>query len=373
MDEMAYRYLLQLRNQQSTQTYMKLIGWCSINGENAHYGTPTNPCAPGRVPGGSSSGSAVAVAANLVDFSLGTDTGGSVRVPAAYCGIFGLRPSHGLVSTDNVIPMAQMFDTVGWFARDLSTLSRVAKVLLPVSDDSVKQPTQVTIPADCFQILGSLDDCTYQILNASVAKKFGSQAVDNKNLGDFISDNVPSIRKFIADFSEGELPSVPALSVISHVMRCLQRSQFKANHAEWVNTVKPNLGPGLRERVWEAIASGDNEPLEDFQAIRAEFKSALAALLKDHGILAIPSVPGPPPKVGMEAAPLENFRARAFSLLSIAGLSGFCQVSIPLGTRNGVPVSVSLMARHDADHFLLNVAQELYETLVQEATKAWAS
>ncbi|KAF0891543.1 hypothetical protein E2562_010539 [Oryza meyeriana var. granulata] len=344
----------------------------SINGENAHYGTPTNPRAPGRVPGGSSSGSAVAVAANLVDFSLGTDTGGSVRVPAAYCGIFGLRPSHGLVSAENVIPMAQMFDTVGWFARDLSTLSRVNKVLLPLSDDAVKQPTQVTIPMDCFQILGSLDDRTYQILNTSVAKRFG-QAIDNRNLGDFISDNVPSIGKFIADFSESELPSVPALSVISHVMRGLQRSQFKANHAEWVNTVKPNLGPGLRERIHEAIASGDNEPLEEFQAIRAEFKSALAALLKDHGILAIPTVPGPPPKVGMEAAPLENYRARAFSLLSIAGLSGFCQVSIPLGTRNGVPVSVSLLARHGADHFLLNVAEQLYETLLDEATRAWAS
>jgi Asp-tRNA(Asn)/Glu-tRNA(Gln) amidotransferase A subunit family amidase len=85
----------------------------SINGENAHYGTPSNPCAPGRVPGGSSSGSAVAVAANLADFALGTDTGGSVRVPAAYCGIFGLRPSHGSVSAEGVVPMAQMFDTVG--------------------------------------------------------------------------------------------------------------------------------------------------------------------------------------------------------------------------------------------------------------------
>uniref|UniRef100_A0A0D9W1W1 Amidase domain-containing protein n=1 Tax=Leersia perrieri TaxID=77586 RepID=A0A0D9W1W1_9ORYZ len=347
----------------------------SINGENAHYGTPTNPCAPGRVPGGSSSGSAVAVAANLVDFSLGTDTGGSVRVPAAYCGIFGLRTSHGLVSTQNVIPMAQMFDTVGWFARDISTLSRVTKVLLPLPDDdtvTVNQPTHVTIPLDCFQILGSPDDRTYQVVNASVAKKFGL-AIDNMNLGDFISNNVPSIGKFIAEFSESELPSVPALSVISHVMRGLQRSQFKANHAEWVSTVKPNLGPGLRERIQEAIASGDNESLEDFQAIRAEFKSALSALLKDHGILAIPTVPGPPPMVGMEAAPLENFRARAFSLLSIAGLSGFCQVSIPLGTRNGVPVSVSLMARHGTDHFLLNMAHELYPTLVNEATKAWAS
>ncbi|OAY75311.1 Amidase 1, partial [Ananas comosus] len=86
-----------------------------INGENKHYGTPTNPCAPDRVPGGSSSGSAVAVAAKLVDLSLGTDTGGSVRVPAAYCGIFGFRPSHGIISTMNVIPMAQIFDTVGKF------------------------------------------------------------------------------------------------------------------------------------------------------------------------------------------------------------------------------------------------------------------
>ncbi|RZC89840.1 hypothetical protein C5167_035835 [Papaver somniferum] len=85
----------------------------SINGENVHYGTPNNPCARDRVPGGSSSGSAVAVAAELVDFSLGTDTGGSVRVPASYCGILGFRPSHGVVSKVGVIPMAQSFDTDG--------------------------------------------------------------------------------------------------------------------------------------------------------------------------------------------------------------------------------------------------------------------
>jgi amidase len=123
--------------------------------------------------------------------------------------------------------MAQMFDTVGWFARDLSTLSRVTKVLLPLPDDTVKHPTHVTIPMDCFQILGSPDDHTYQIVNASVAKKFGSHAIDNANLGDFVSDNVPSIGKFIADFSESELPSVPALSVISHVMFSLLRSHLQ--------------------------------------------------------------------------------------------------------------------------------------------------
>ncbi|KAF8724041.1 hypothetical protein HU200_021050 [Digitaria exilis] len=345
----------------------------SINGENAHYGTPMNLCAPDRVPGGSSSGSAVAVAAKLVDFALGTDTGGSVRVPAAYCGIFGLRPSHGLVSTENVIPMSQMFDTVGWFARDLSTLSRVGNVLLPLpAEKSINQPTHFTIPKDCFEILGSLKDQTYQILNASVSKRFGSDAVDNRNLGEFVSNNVLSIGKFISDFSKSEAPSVPALSVISYVMRCLQRSEFKANHAEWVSTVKPNLGPGIRERVYEAITSEDG-PMEDFHALRTEFKSALADLVKHDGILAIPTVPGSPPKLRMEATALENFRARAFSLLSIAGLSGFCQLSIPLGMRDGVPVSVSLVARHGADRFLLNVAQDLYEMLKEETKKAWCS
>ncbi|KAF7004964.1 hypothetical protein CFC21_020122 [Triticum aestivum] len=355
----------------------------SINGENAHYGTPANPCAPGRVPGGSSSGSAVAVAASLADFALGTDTGGSVRVPAAYCGIFGLRPSHGVVSAENVVPMAQMFDTVGWFARDLPTLFRVTDVMLPpmpaatdVDAEIRRRPSRVIIPADCFKILGSVDDHTYEILNASAAKIFGSDAVvDNGNLGDFVSSNVPSIGKFMTDLSAVEASSscVPPLSAISRVMRVLQRSEFKANHAEWVNMVKPNLGPGIRERVQEAIASEDESAMDDLHAVRTEFKSALATLLKDDGILAIPTVPGAPPKLCLDAALLEDFRARAFSLLSIAGLSGFCQISIPLGTRNGVPVSVSLLAGHGGDCFLVAVAQELHEALQAEAAAAWGS
>ena len=101
-----------------------------IFGENAHYGTPTNPRAPGRVPGGSSSGSAAAVAGGLVDFALGTDTGGSVRIPASFCGIFGIRPTHGRLSLDGVVGQAPSFDTVGWLARDADLLARVGAVLL---------------------------------------------------------------------------------------------------------------------------------------------------------------------------------------------------------------------------------------------------
>ncbi|MGE3805602.1 MAG: amidase family protein, partial [Gemmataceae bacterium] len=102
----------------------------SLVGENPHYGTPLNPKAPGRVPGGSSSGSVAAVACGLADLALGSDTGGSVRVPAGNCGVFGLRPSHGRISVAGVMPFAPTFDTIGVFARDANTLARGAGVLL---------------------------------------------------------------------------------------------------------------------------------------------------------------------------------------------------------------------------------------------------
>ncbi|XP_072959992.1 amidase 1 isoform X2 [Typha angustifolia] len=344
----------------------------SINGENKHYGTPVNPCAPDRVPGGSSSGSAVVVAAKLVDFSLGTDTGGSVRVPAAYCGIFGFRPSHGVVLKTGVIPMAQRFDTVGWFARDLTTLTRVGRVLLPLPlpIDATKKPTHVIIPSDCFQHLGSPSDQTYHILNVSVEKTFGGNTIDNKDLGDYISNNVPSIGNFISKFCENQAYSIPALAVLSHCMRLIQRFEFKNNHGEWVSTTKPNLGPGILERVSEALTA-TYEDIESCHAVRTELQSALTALLGDYGVLAIPTVPGPPPKLSMEAITLENFRAKAFSLLSIAGMSGFCQINVPLGIHNNLPVSVSLLAKHGADHFLLNVAHQLYDTLKEQASITW--
>ncbi len=102
----------------------------SVAGENIHYGAPINPRAPGRTTGGSSCGSAAAVAGGLVDFALGSDTGGSVRVPASFCGLFGIRPTHGVVPVSGLVPHVPSADTVGWFARDGRTLRHVGEVLL---------------------------------------------------------------------------------------------------------------------------------------------------------------------------------------------------------------------------------------------------
>ena len=102
----------------------------------------------GRIPGGSSSGSAAAVAGDLVDFALGTDCGGSVRLPASYCGIYGIRTTHGLVPTDGVVDLAKSFDTVGWFARDAAMMLRRRRVLLPPAGEFM--PKRLLIAEDAF-------------------------------------------------------------------------------------------------------------------------------------------------------------------------------------------------------------------------------
>ncbi|XP_058182906.1 amidase 1-like isoform X2 [Rhododendron vialii] len=295
----------------------------SINGENKHYGTPKNICSPDRLPGGSSSGSAVAVAGMLVDFSL------------------------------------------GWFARDADILNRVGRVLLQLPEVEPVKPTHITIAEDCFPLLSIPSHRVTSVLVKSVEKLFGGHIVKYACLGDYVKDNVPTLKHFKGDRLENQEYNVAPLAALSSAYRRLERSEFKNNHGEWVNTIKPDLGPGISERVWAAVRSTD-ENLDVCHSVKTELHAALTALLGDHGILAIPTVPGLPPKLQTEPSTLETFRFRAFSLLSIAGMSSFCQVSIPLGTYDNLPVSVSLLAKHGSDGFLLNLVETLYGTLREQ-------
>ncbi|KAK9943027.1 hypothetical protein M0R45_008652 [Rubus argutus] len=346
------------------KTVMDEMAYCMF-GENKHYGTPVNPRAPDRVPGGSSSGSAVVVAAGLADFSLGTDTGASVRVPASYCGIFGFRPSHGVISTSGVIPMSQSFDTVGWFARDPVILRRVGHVLLQLPDVPPVRPTQLIIAEDCFQLSSIPSDRVKQVIVHSFEKLFGGHLIKHANLGDVVKDKVPSLNCFLDKGNAGQEYNIPSLAALSSAMRMLQRHEFKNNHGEWVSTVRPDLGPGISERIWEAVRAVD-ENINACHSVKTELCAALTELLGDAGLLAIPTVRGAPPKLQTEPATLETLLVRAFSLLSIAGVSGFCQVSIPLGMYENAPVSVSLLAKHGSDGFLLNLVETLYGTLKEQ-------
>ncbi|XP_057960454.1 amidase 1-like isoform X2 [Malania oleifera] len=333
------------------KTVMDEMAYCMF-GENKYYGTPTNPCVPDRVPGGSSSGSAVAVGAKLADFALGTDTGASVRVPASFCGIFGFRPSHGVVSTAGVIPMSESFDTVGWFARDPMILNKVGRVLLQLPALDPVTPSQIIIPEDCFRLLSIPSDRITQVLVKSVENLFGGHIVKHTILGEYLKDKVPSLKNFMSEGNDSEEYNVPSLVALSSAMRLLQR-------------VRPDLGPGISERVWAALKTTDDN-IDACHSMMAEMRAALTALLGDFGILAIPTVPKPPPKLQMDSTMLECLGVRSLSLLSIAGVSGFCQVNIPLGLYDDLPVAVSLVAKHCSDGFLLNLVETLYGTLKEQ-------
>jgi amidase len=303
----------------------------SLNGENVHYGTPTNPNAPGRIPGGSSSGSAAAVAGGLVDFALGTDCGGSVRLPASYCGIFGIRTSHGLIPTDGVVDLAASFDTVGWFARDADMMRRIGDVLLPDARDFV--PKRLLIAQDAFAFAGP-------------------------EVRDALAAPLDRLKTNFADRCDVKVYSDDP-STWAQIFRILQGDEIRKRHAGWIDAYNPDFGPGIAERFrWTRTI--DPIEVERMRPQREEVARHVGALLGDDGVLCLPTAPGIAPKLATPAADLEVFRARAFGLLCIAGLARLPQLSLPLGALDGCPLGLSLIAARGRDHGLLNWAAEMF-------------
>eukprot|EP00249_Psilotum_nudum_P023733 c28964_g1_i6 orf=348-2147(+) len=348
------------------KTHMDDLAY-SINGVNKHYGIPINPVATSHVAGGSSSGSAVAVAAGLVDFAIGTDTGGSVRIPAAFCGILGFRPSHGAVSTVGLVPMAQSLDTAGWFARDTTILRKVGHVLLQLPYTDFKQPRRIIISDDCFRLSTVPKERSLDVAVKSIEKAFLRPAIVHMKLGDYMASNIPSLKAFKGEVENGKVePENYALIALKNALRLLQRFEFKTNHEEWINNVKPDLGPGIADRVSAALQTTP-EQISLCLKVRDEARMVLNELLANDGVLVMPTAPGPPPKLRTRETLLADFRENAFCLLSVAGMSGCCQVSLPAGKHDECPVALSLIARTGSDRFLLDTANTLYPLLQKEA------
>jgi len=297
----------------------------SLNGENVHYGTPVNPVAPGRIPGGSSSGSAAAVAGGLVDFALGTDCGGSVRLPASYCGLYGLRPTHGLVPADGVVPLASSFDTVGWFARDAALMRRLADVLLPPAASWA--PTRLLIAPVAFAAAGAV---VTEALRDSV----------NRMNAKFRS--VEEARVYVGDPSEW-----------AQLFRVLQGAEVAAQHGAWIDRHKPSFGPGVHER-FEWARTIDPSAVAAAKPKREAIARHMEALLGDNALICLPAAPGIAPKLKTPGQELEPFRARAFVLLAIAGLASLPQLTLPAATIDGCPIGLSLIAPHGRDRALLD-------------------
>ncbi len=304
----------------------------SLTGENIHYGTPVNSRDSRRIPGGSSSGSAAAVAGGLVDFALGSDCGGSVRLPASYCGILGMRPTHGRVSLRGAIPFGPSFDVAGWFACDADVLDRVGRVLLREQSRSPR-PSRLLIASDAFALVDSAVSTALESAVAEVSKRFDSQ------------DEV--------------VVSADGLEVWFEVFRVLQAAEVWSNHGKWVTQTRPALGPGIRERFqWASQVSTDDVTAN--RARRKEVVHRLDALLGADAVLCLPTSPRVAPFRNTPTDQIEvEYRHQAMCLLCIAGLGGLPQISLPIAALDGMPLGLSLVGPRNSDTALLELAAEL--------------
>jgi amidase len=298
----------------------------SLSGENIHYGTPINPRDPRRIPGGSSNGSAAAVAGALVDFALGSDCGGSIRLPASYCGILGIRPSHGRVSLRGAIPFGPSFDVAGWFARDAEIFARVGRVLL--GDGKLpSRPRRLVVVSDAFALVEPrVRDALRAALDLCAAH---------------LSERIE-----IAVSAEG-------LPAWFETFRVLQAAEIWANHGEWITRTRPRLGPGIKERfAWASGVAPDQ--VAAALAHRTAIARHLERTIAPGDVLCLPTSPRIAPLRNTATDKIEiEYRHQAMCLLCIAGLGGLPQISLPLAELDGMPLGLSLVGRRGTDEALL--------------------
>ncbi|MBN9508804.1 MAG: amidase [Alphaproteobacteria bacterium] len=306
------------------------LAW-SLNGQNAHYGTPINAAAPERIPGGSSSGSAAAVAAGLVDFAVGSDTGGSVRLPASYCGIYGMRPSHGRIPIEGAVPLAPSFDTVGWFAREASRLAAVGRILL-ADPAPAAAPARLLIATDLVARLAPPVRAALEPALAGLQRLLGT--------------------------AQPVILAGDALPAWREAFRLIQSAEVWSVHGAWVTETAPALGPGIRDRF---LAASRLAPAEVAAArrLRLEVRQRLDDLLVPGTVLAVPGAPEIAPLRSAPPEELERVRAEALALLCPAGHAGLPQISLPLARLDGCPLALSVMSARGSDTTLLALASAL--------------
>ena len=297
----------------------------AMNGENVHYGTPPNPNAPGRIPGGSSSGSASAVAAGRAAIALASDTGGSVRLPAAYCGLIGLRTTHGRLPLAGVHTLAPSLDTIGWFASDMDLYGKVASVMFG------------TGPETPFRRLLVADD-PWDHLVGEEERHESQRMVDAAARRLPIAGHVTLAPKGMDDWRRA--------------MRIIQAHEIWKEHETLLDREDLEIGPEIAQRI-EAGRTVSAADYAEALAIKATVAAQVSALIPEDCALVFPTAPGPAPVTGMSGPELESYRLRSISMLCIAGLSGLPQLSLPLGSIAGLPFGISLLGAQGSDERLL--------------------
>jgi amidase len=304
----------------------------SLAGVNAHYGTPVNPADSARIPGGSSSGSVVAVAAGHADIALGTDCGGSVRLPASYCGVWGMRPTHGRIAADGCLTLAHSFDTIGLFARDPETLARVFEVLAHSVVASDEDACAIHVPR---KLLACAD--------APVATRFEAALVA---LGDRVAFVEPNVS--LADWAQA--------------FRVLQAAEIAQRYGAWAREHAASFGADVGARFAMSLTI-TREQIARAQRVRIDAIRTMSEALPQGTYWLVPTVPGIAPRVDASAQEVDHTRARSQQMLCVAGLAGLPQVSMPWTRIDGAPVGLSVIGARGADEGVLRVARAMNEIM----------
>ena len=306
----------------------------SLEGENFHYGTPVNPRCPDRMPGGSSSGSAVAVARGLCDFSLGTDTGGSVRIPAAFCGIYGIRTTHGRIKLDGVMPFAPSYDTVGWFAQSAAMLALVGTAFFgSATTANSDQPKRLIMASDVLALADA--DCAEAVKRCAQALGVTDEA---NVLGD-------------------------TQAACFDAYQILQCREIWHAQGPWLEATRPTFGPTIAPRFgW--LAGIPASAIPGAQIIREQVSARVNSLLAQGCWLVFPTAPCVPPLLTAGEDVRASFYRRTLTVDAIAGHAGLPQITLPLTRRftastNSLPVGLSILGAAGDDEALLAFATTL--------------
>ncbi|MEN0039944.1 MAG: amidase [Pseudomonadota bacterium] len=304
----------------------------SLTGINKHYGAPMNAAAPDRVTGGSSSGSASLVSAGVVEVATGSDTGGSVRGPASYCGLIGLRPTHDRLPMDLTMPLAPSYDCFGWFTKDGETYGKVADLVLGADADDTKLMRLIACPELDTQLLADADYLEY-------AK--GAEIIEEH------FDDERHFEKLPFDLEEAYW-----------AFRMCQAYEAWRALGPWIEKNKPDLGPGVKER-FEFGASVTKAEFEKHAGKRIQMRLALEDLIGSDGLLILPTMPSCAQLKTESEETLQAFRERALRLLCLSGNSGLPQITLPLATVYDAPLGVSIIGPRGSDRRLVRIAEAL--------------
>jgi aspartyl-tRNA(Asn)/glutamyl-tRNA(Gln) amidotransferase subunit A len=296
-----------------------------------HFGPARNPWSPDRVCGGSSGGSGSAVAADLVAGALGTDTAGSVRIPACFCGVTGLRPTTGLVSTEGVVPTSSTFDAVGPLARTAEDCSLLLEALAP----SYRPELEGGVDGLRIGLVEELFDRA----EPEIAARARAAVEELESLG-----------------AVAEPVAVPLLAEAGTIVQTIMLPEAAEAHLPWLRTRLSDYGPDVRARLLAGLLLPSTAYVTGLRS-RDLFHRELRPVFESHDLLVHPEMPVPPPLIGDETVVLDGqalpYRLALIPFNSPWTLAAAPVASVPCGFVDGLPVGLALVGRPGADATVL--------------------